>query len=203
VPDPPVRLPRPDPALGVFETLLVVDGAPLEIDEHLARLRGSLLELYGEELDPSLAARVRAAAAGCAGPSRLRVRWSAGALAIDTSPASPNPAAPVRLTPLVLPGGLGAHKWNDRRILADVSGEALIVDLTGEALETGAGALVLVEGERLISPPADGRILPSVTLGTLGEVAREPVTMERVHSADEVLVVSAIRRRQSGLVLEG
>src|SRR5215208_311696 len=38
--------PRPDPAAGVFETTLVVDGNAVEVDAHLTRLEASLLSLY-------------------------------------------------------------------------------------------------------------------------------------------------------------
>jgi para-aminobenzoate synthetase/4-amino-4-deoxychorismate lyase len=81
------------------------------------------------------------------------------------------------------------------------------VDLTGEVLEAGAGAVVIVEGDRLVTPPADGRILPSVTLDTLRgggtEVAEEPVTLERLAQADDVLVLSSIRRMQRATLTLG
>ena len=53
---------RPDPALGVFETLLVVDGEPQRLEAHLARLARSLGELYGRALPGDLGTRVRARA---------------------------------------------------------------------------------------------------------------------------------------------
>ncbi|MDX6589221.1 MAG: Amino-transferase class, partial [Solirubrobacterales bacterium] len=40
----------PDPDQGVFETILVVDGAAIELESHLARLEASLASLYGAEL---------------------------------------------------------------------------------------------------------------------------------------------------------
>ena len=39
---------RPDPALGVFETLLVRGGSPVDARAHLARLERSVSALYGE-----------------------------------------------------------------------------------------------------------------------------------------------------------
>jgi hypothetical protein len=51
-PGAPTRLPRPDPARGVFETILAVDGEPVLLDEHLARLAASVAELYELELPP-------------------------------------------------------------------------------------------------------------------------------------------------------
>jgi para-aminobenzoate synthetase/4-amino-4-deoxychorismate lyase len=114
------------------------------------------------------------------------------------------PPTPVKLVPIVVPGGLGPHKWNDRRIVDSVTGEALIVDLTGEVLETGAGAIVAVEGRRLVTPPADGRILPSVTLATLRaaapEILEQPLTLERLAAAGELLVLSSIRGVQQARI---
>ena len=63
---------RPDAALGVFETLLVRDGSPVDARAHLARLERSVHALYGEALPDDLHARVVAAAAAAplAAPAR-------------------------------------------------------------------------------------------------------------------------------------
>jgi para-aminobenzoate synthetase/4-amino-4-deoxychorismate lyase len=108
------------------------------------------------------------------------------------------PTAALQPRVLVLPGGLGAHKWVDRALVAGV--EPLIVDLSGEVLESGSGNLFIVEGDALITPPADGRILPGVTRAELigsAEVSVEPIGLDRLEAADEVFVTSAIRGRQA------
>ena len=70
----PRPVPRPDPAAGLYETVLVADGTPLHLDEHLARLAASLRALYGRPLPPDLSERIAtAAAAAGAGRRRLRV----------------------------------------------------------------------------------------------------------------------------------
>jgi para-aminobenzoate synthetase/4-amino-4-deoxychorismate lyase len=97
----------------------------------------------------------------------------------------------------VLPGGLGAHKWVDRELVSGV--EPLIVDLSGEVLESGSGNVFIAEGDTLVTPPADGRILPGVTRAELlrrADVSVEPFGLERLRAADEVFVTSAIRGRQ-------
>ena len=197
-PLPPVRLPRPDPALGVFETVLVVDGEPVEFEAHFARLARSARELYGLTLEADMERRAREAGAACAEPARLRIRLAPGeGVAIETEPLTAGTILPppTTLTPIAIPGGLGRHKWNDRRILAGP--EPLVLDLTGEVLEAGAGAIVIVEGDRLVTPPADGRNLPSVTLESARSagiaIAGEPITLDRLGSADDVLVLSALR----------
>src|SRR6185436_2752372 len=42
--------PHADPTRGVFETLLVHDGQPVEVDAHLERLAESVSALFGVEL---------------------------------------------------------------------------------------------------------------------------------------------------------
>jgi hypothetical protein len=56
--------PRPDPALGVFETLLIVAGRPLELEGHLARLDASLRALFGAPAPPGAGELVRDHARG-------------------------------------------------------------------------------------------------------------------------------------------
>ncbi|MBV8734072.1 MAG: bifunctional anthranilate synthase component I family protein/class IV aminotransferase, partial [Solirubrobacterales bacterium] len=130
---------RPDPDCGVFETVLVQDGRAVELDRHLDRLAASVSELYGG-IQPGLtgvAARANAAAAQTMGRSRLRVLAGAdGSVTIDVSPAGPAPSGSGLLVPFALPGGLGAHKWRDRRLLdglaAEVNGMVpLLVDTDG------------------------------------------------------------------------
>ena len=43
---------RPDPAAGLFETVLVERSVALHLDAHLARLTASVNALYGAQLDP-------------------------------------------------------------------------------------------------------------------------------------------------------
>jgi para-aminobenzoate synthetase/4-amino-4-deoxychorismate lyase len=189
---PPTRRPRPDPALGVFETLLAADGEFKLLDEHLRRLEASVLELYGERLPPDLGLEPPPA-----GAWRIRVVFRPGAgVTVERVPAT-FPDGPLEPELLVLPGGLGAHKWVDRVLVA--GREPLIVDLTGEVLETGSGNVFVVEGDRLATPPADGRILPGVTRAQLmreQEVAEEPIDLQRLCEADDVFVTSSIRGRQ-------
>jgi para-aminobenzoate synthetase / 4-amino-4-deoxychorismate lyase len=46
---------RPDPGLGVFETVLIEHGRPVALERHLARLEASLGVLYGARLPSTLA----------------------------------------------------------------------------------------------------------------------------------------------------
>jgi len=198
---------RPDPALGVFETVLVQDGRPVALEAHLERLAASLLELYGAAPPPTLLAGALAAAAQTRERSRMRVLADPdGAVRITVSPAGPTDALryPARLAPFTLPGGLGAHKWRDRRLLDALGavargGAALLVDTDGSVLEAAYANVWIVEDEELVTPPADGRILPGTVRASIlaGEVTarEEAIDLDRLAEADEVFLTSSISGR--------
>jgi para-aminobenzoate synthetase/4-amino-4-deoxychorismate lyase len=106
----------------------------------------------------------------------------------------------VTLVPVCVPGGLGEHKWADRRPLARWQRPALglIVDSDGAVLEASTANVWLVEGDRLVTPPADGRILPGVTRERLLEARPDAVQDEldlaRLERADAVFLTSSIAR---------
>ena len=81
---------------------------------------------------------------------------------------------PAVLRPVVVPGGLGAHKWRDRALLESLEAEdpatlPLLLDADGLVLETSRTSVVVrgAHGD-LSTPPADGRILPGVTAAHAG-----------------------------------
>ncbi|MCW3005692.1 MAG: Chorismate binding-like protein [Solirubrobacterales bacterium] len=206
---PPARaldggLQRPDPALGVFETIAVRAGEPARLQEHLARLGASVAEVLGEELPDDLVDRVCSALAGATAPL-LRLRIDAfpapGGIAIELAvrEAKPVDDTPVAVHAVLLPGGLGAHKWRDRRLLEALDqrhgGMPLIVDADGAVLEAAIANVWLLEGDTLITPPADGRLLPGVTrsrvLARVG-TCEEPFDLQRLRAADAVLLTSSI-----------
>jgi len=99
----------------------------------------------------------------------------------------------------VLPGGLGPFKWRDRTLVDELTrlcdGLPLLVDSDGSVLEASMANLWIVEGDALVTPPADGRILPGVTrarLLALPDAREEPIELERLRAADAVLVSSSI-----------
>jgi para-aminobenzoate synthetase/4-amino-4-deoxychorismate lyase len=199
----------PDPELGVFETLLVVDGVPIEWEWHRERLAGSTRALYGKDLGKEPAPP--APPALDPGPGRRRVRVTVRpegrrlVTLVEAAPLGtadePGLAAPtVALAPVRSHAGLGCHKWRDRRWLEQVASgpgtEPLLIDAGGLVLEAGRANVFLVEAGRLVTPPLDGRILPGVTrrrLCRLASVAEEPITLERLLRADEVFLTGSLR----------
>jgi para-aminobenzoate synthetase / 4-amino-4-deoxychorismate lyase len=203
---------RPDRAEGVFETMLVRDGRVHARRRHLDRLAHSTAALYGLRLPPGLGDRIGDAAAGLTGEHRVRVDVVPGQeAAISTHPVTPGSPGAVTLEPLVVAGGLGAHKWRDRRrleVAARYRGTiswheraALLVDADGTVLEVAWGNIWVLDGDSLITPPADGRILPGVTRALLLELApslglrarEEPISLHRARRAAVTFATSAIR----------
>ena len=180
---------RPDPALGVFSTLLVVDGEPQRLDAHLARLAGSLSELYGRALPEDLETRVRALARTGRGRARLRIDVAPDADAELVMTPPREHALPVVLHPYTLPGGLGAHKWRDRTLVDALTQTPLLLDADGTVLEAGWANVLIRRGGTLLRPRADGRILPGTTLPPAAEA---DLTLEDLRRADEILVSSSV-----------
>jgi aminodeoxychorismate synthase component I len=200
---------RPDPDRGVFSTILVCDGAAVDLRLHLDRLGDSVRKLYGLALPRDLDQRVRTAAeAHRWGRLRILARPAAG---VDAETdvevhliGGPPDARPMRLAPAALPGGLGAHKWRDRSLLDELEGRLvavpLLVDLDGDVLEAAHANVWIVEGDALVTPPLDGRLLPGTVRARLLaeapaglESREERMTLDRLAAADELLLTSSVR----------
>ena len=215
-PLPPLARPlagrRPDPAGGLLETVLVEAGRPLALDGHLARLDASARRLYGHAPPPDLELRARAAAARLAGVrGRLRIvavaqGHGAWKVAIEAAPVSvsADTPEPVVLVPHLVPGGLGEHKWADRAPVAALEADGtapVLVDWDGAVLEAGSANVWAVEGRRLLTPPADGRMLPGLTRARVlaaasrwgFEAREETLDLDRLRTADGILLTSSVR----------
>jgi para-aminobenzoate synthetase/4-amino-4-deoxychorismate lyase len=172
---------RPNTALGVFETVLVVDGEPQHLGDHLRRL--------GVHWEPP----------ELHGTCRLRITLVDGRVTWETAPLPGEPPeGGFLLSPFLLPGGLGERKWIDRRLVDSLGpGVPLLVDGDGSVLEAAWGNVWAIEGERLITPPADGRILPGLTrarvLALEPDAVEEPLTLDRLREADGLFLTSALR----------
>jgi para-aminobenzoate synthetase/4-amino-4-deoxychorismate lyase len=201
---------RPDPSVGLFETILVRGGIAVDARAHLARLERSAHALYGSELPSDLRERV-AAAAAAAPLQRLRVVATPSECTVDSELLEMEPAPEaVALAPAVLPGGLGAHKWRDRRLVDELAARLdavpLLVDLDGDVLEAAYANVFIVEGTHLITPPLDGRQLPGTVRArvlALHPAREERITLDRVAAADEVLLASSIRGIHPARLVDG
>jgi len=219
----------PDPQRGVFETMLVLDGKPVELDAHLERLAGSLMALYGKDLPSDAAGLVREEARdlehgklritmvpspGGADEAPLEVRVIASP--VDPAAVFPDPAQSIALRSFGVEGGLGEHKWADRRLLERAESDlpagelSLLVDSDGSALEASRASLFAVGDGWLATPPADGRILPGIARRRTIETAREAGIEVREESLPllglsgrEVFLAGSVRGIEPVLTLDG
>jgi para-aminobenzoate synthetase/4-amino-4-deoxychorismate lyase len=204
---------RPDPSKGVFETLLVLDGRPVELDAHLARLGASVGELFPGLAAPNL--------------EQVDVPMESGAMRIDIVPRDDCLEAEVSfrevgqqsgttaLRSLSLAGGLGPHKWRDRSLLdraqAQLKALPLIVDVDGSVLEAVRANVFAVRDETLFTPRTDGRILPGITRARVLEIANaididsqeEPLTHDDLLFADDVFLTGSVRGIEHVASLDG
>jgi len=207
-------LPSVDPAAGLFTTLLVVDGRPVDLEPHLTRLATSVADCYGSSLPADLADRVRAMAARLLGRHRLRITVAPDSQGIGEPQLTSVPLAERsgawRLVPVVIAGGLGPHKYDDRRRLDAVEPakgtwsatcDALVSDCDGSLLETGRGNLFVVTDDAVHTPALDGRLLPGVTRQRVIEeleavgidvVLRRRITLDDLTDAAEVFVTGSL-----------
>ncbi len=196
---------RPDPSRGVFETILVRGGRPMDLAAHLSRIRASCASL-GIAVPDGIEDAVELAAAERGGGG-VRIALDATGLRVSTRPL---PATgTTELCPAVLPGGLGAHKWADRALVDSLSGPGstpLFCDLDGQVLEAGYAAVMIIGGDTLLAPPLDGRILPSVSrmrllaaAGAAGMRVRvASFTVDQMRAADAILLSSSLRGPHPG-----
>ena len=201
---------RPRPATGIFTSLLVRDGVARRAAEHLSRLEASARQLFGKGLPPGLQADLAACLARRpSGRLRITVRPLGGPLhaTVEVVPLD-RPPATAGLVPVTIPGGLGGHKWLDRRLLAHHAHAAgagpgvhlLIEDTDGQVLETDRASVFAVISGVLRTPPADGRLLPGITRAAILRLAAAagipagagPLTRASLAAASEVFLANSV-----------
>lgn len=216
-------LPRVDPGRGVFETMLVITGRAVELDAHLGRLSASVETLYGLTLPEQAHSlvfnragdiehgKLRLTVVPAPGAPHLRV----DAEEVDVDAVFPGPGRAASLRSAVVAGGLGEHKWADRdlldRLAASSPGELpLLLDGDGTVLEAARASVFAVDGGRLLTPPRDGRILPSIARQQVIEVAGAEgveTSEERLGLADllprEVFLTGSVRGVEPARALDG
>jgi para-aminobenzoate synthetase/4-amino-4-deoxychorismate lyase len=215
----------PNPRAGIFETLLVHEGRPIELDAHLERLRLSVAALYDCAPPPAHDEILAAARGGTLGRLRLTVEPGPdGALrsSIVVAPFDPNNVFPTgpfttALHSLPVERGYGEHKWADRDPLARAEAAvgpgaaALLVGPDERVYEATRANLFAVRDDVLLTPPLDGTILPGIARAGVLEVAaglglelREPpLTLADLRAADEVFLTGSLRGVEPAHELDG
>jgi hypothetical protein len=202
----------------VFETLLVVNGEPVELERHLGRLRRSLNAVYEADLPAEVREELIAAADGISlGRLRLTVVPRKDGpqhdlLAGEVVPGAVFPGRGAELRAHSVKGGHGSHKWVDRRGMErpDAGPGQLIRD-GEELLEAGWANLFAVIAGTLRTPADDGRILPGLARAAILEIAPQlgidtdqtPLGHEDLLAAEETFLTNSIRGVEPATSLDG
>jgi para-aminobenzoate synthetase/4-amino-4-deoxychorismate lyase len=182
-------------------------------EEHLRRLAGSA-EYFGFRLDlAAVERRLDEAAAGLAGPAKVRLLVAAnGAVRVAAAPlAEGAPPEPLRLALAAEPVSL-ADVWlyhkTTRRAVYDAaraarpdSDDVILWNERGELTETTTSNLVLTIDGRHWTPPVSAGLLAGTLRARLlaaGEIAERPLTPADLARAERVWVINSVRGWRSG-----
>ncbi len=134
---------------------------------------------------------------------------------VDVEAVFPAAERGAALRSTVVAGGLGEHKWVDRdlldRVAASAPGELpLLLDADGAVLEASRASVFVVREDRLLTPPTDGRILPSIARQQVVGVASAAgieTSEERLTLTDlegrEVFLTGSVRGVEPATRLDG
>ena len=125
--------------------------------------------------------------AGATATERCGSTTCPAAVTVEARPLTPR-ALPVVLTPHVLPGGLGEHKWVDRRLARGAVGDGttpLLLDADGTVLEA-AWAAVLIRRDGDAVHAARGRADPAEHVATRRRAGRPAAAARRRAAAQLV-----------------
>ncbi len=203
-----------DRSAGVFETIATREGIPLDLDAHLNRLAKSSFVLHGEipPLDPSRIKEVAAEVPDGTGRLRIVVRIANDHLETSTTCTPLDfgvSTARVEMVPMLAPGGLGEHKWCDRRAIDEFTNQnsgllPMLID-KDQVLEASRSNLFAVIGQKIVTPGNDGRILAGITrartielLLSIGmHVEERDLTIDELIQASEVFLTNSLRGVES------
>ncbi|WP_300577017.1 aminotransferase class IV [Phenylobacterium sp.] len=201
---------------GLFETLLVIDGAPVWWAEHMARLRRGCVALSLPEPaeDDALAAARQAMASGTAPPrAALRLTWTAGSggrgldrpailkprLLASFAPAS-RPTTPLRVATVSVRRNAGSpasrHKtlaYLDnvlarREAHAAGADEAVMLNTDGDVACAAAANIFWVEDGELFTPALDCGVLDGLArAAVMTRVAALGVALHEVRAGPAAL----------------
>jgi para-aminobenzoate synthetase/4-amino-4-deoxychorismate lyase len=210
--------------------MLVLDGEPVELDAHLARLEAGLETLYPDHLAPDLREEIATCTNGVelgsvrvtiapVGATQLDARVALRRTSGGFMPLSgrKSPVGEVALNSLNVAAGLGAHKWADRSLLDEAQSGLpadslpLIVDKDGAVLEASRASVFAVRDGALFTPPLDGRILPGITRMRVLELAGEvgihaheaELSRADLLAADEAFLTGSVRGIERAESLDG
>ena len=199
------------PWLGAFETLRVIDGVPLFMDEHLAELRRAATALgLNMTLDLSRAKRALAGRSG-------RWRWIVdleGTRTLFTEEEMPR-QAPVALSISTL--RVGSQNWDARfktfsylthaqALASSATKEAVLLNEHNQVASAARANIFWRKGSRLYTPVHEAGcrcgIVRGFVLG-LGPVEVGRFALDELVGAEEIFLTNSLRGIVSVNALEG
>lgn len=184
--------------LGLFETMLAIDGRPVFADRHLARLRKSA-ERLGWDFDLSDFSRTAAELLGrnslATGRARLRLSVTAGSGPLnDLKPGSDRlvwlAASPAGESPVSMTGCLSPWPRNERSPLAGLKSasyaenlvaldharrlgfdETIFLNTAGNLCEAATANLFIVKNGVVLTPSLESGCLPGIGREVICELA--------------------------------
>lgn len=193
---------------SVFETILVRNGKPIELSDHVKRLE----EATGVNAEIFIKQKIEYSS----GYKRFRVDFSATKgleahiQSIDQPTIFDNRFDEHTLKSVHLNGhygqsGFGHKKLSNRQMLEKLERNviphtALMVDKDSLVLETTRHSIFAIFDGVLITPPLDGRILPGIARQTVIKIAHshrlkveeKPITCDSLLSSDGILLSNSI-----------
>ena len=216
------RIPVTDAGLlrgdGAFEVVRLYGGRTFALGEHLQRMArtaaGLRLEVDLTVLEAEVAALLDAARPGD-GQLRLLATRGGHRLALLEPLAKGPPTLALRTVTYSPPRLLDdikslsyATNMLATRIAVERGGdEALLVTPHGRVLEGPRQTFVVsLDGERLVTPPLEDRVLDSITrrhLLALGLIAEQPLSLDELAGATEAFLASTTREVHAVREIDG
>lgn len=173
--------------LGLYETLKLVDGVPVFFEEHLARMRGGLDELgiAPPTSEAELAEQI------CRLSQATGMSTGACRLLVTAGPPDGSPSLLIQIDQRTFPQRpLRVITYRGVRVRAQLKAmtvmqsylaqraakaagadDAILVDDEGHLFEGATSNMFIVRGGGLVTPPAEGAILPGVLRAKVEQLA--------------------------------
>jgi branched-chain amino acid aminotransferase len=203
---------------GVFEVVRLYGGVPYALDEHLARMANSAaglrLPFDAATFEAEVQALLEAAEPGDDMVRLVCTRGGARIITVEQLPAVPETLAliTVRYSPTHVLDGIkslsyGANMLVTRLAKEQGGDEALLVTPHGRVLEGPRQSFVCsLDGETLVTPPAEDHILDSITRKRLiesGMVTERPISADELPFATEAFLASTTREVHAAHSIDG
>lgn len=204
------------PEFWLLETIGYADGVFLWLDRHLARLRASAEAFsFACDLDAVQAAAEDAVAAIRHGVLRLTLDRD-GAITTSTRPLPAATSEPVTLAidesePIDADDVFWFHKttrrapYERRAARFPEVDDVVLVNAAGEVTETTIANIAARIGGHWVTPPLACGLLPGIYREVLlesGELREQALTVQEFRAAEEIAVLSSVRRWRTARLVD-